>query len=119
MRQPRTAAGKRLVAAQNAALERASQERGEQLVWSEAEEAALERAGLTVDRAEDLRKLLASELEAEDPNGNKVVKFSAEIRALDRLVVQLLDRLAPDEVGPSKSKRHQRAAQARWNRAVN
>ncbi len=45
MRQPKSAAGKRLVAAQNAALERASQERGEQLVWSEAEEAALERAG--------------------------------------------------------------------------
>ena len=88
-------------------------------MWSEAEEAALERAGQTVDRAEDLRKLLAAELRSEDPNGNKVVKYSAEIRALDRLVVQLLDRLAPDEVGPVKSKRHQRAAVARWNRKAN
>lgn len=118
MKQPKTAAGKALVAAQNAALERASQTLGQALVWSEAEEAALERAGLTVDRAEALRKLLAAELAAEEPNAGRVVKLSAELRMLDKLTVELLARLNPEGTEPAKSERHQRAARRRWERGA-
>lgn len=118
MRRPKTAAGRRLVDAQNAALARASTDRGETLVWSEAEEAALERAGETVDRAEAVRKLLAVQLRADEPNSNTVVKLSAELRMLDKLTVDLLDKLNPDGEGPAKSARHVRAARSRWDRTV-
>lgn len=117
MRRPKTAAGRRLVDAQNAALARTCTETGEDLVWSEYEEAALERAGETVDRAEAVRKLLQIELRKDEPNGNTVVKLSAELRSLDKLVVDLLGRLNPEGDEPAKSERHQRAANARWSRS--
>lgn len=118
MRRPRTAAGKRLVDSMNAALARTSTEAGQALVWSEQEEAALERAGETVDRAEQVRKLLASALKSEDPNPSVVVKLSAELRMLDKLTVDLLGNLNPDGEGPAKSARHVRAARSRWDRTV-
>ncbi|MDJ0359697.1 hypothetical protein [Rhodococcus sp. H29-C3] len=117
MRAPRTAAGKRLLAEQNAALARTSSQTGEELVWSEAETVALERAGETVDRAETVRKLLQIQMRADEPNPSIVVKLSAEIRALDRLVVDLVGKLNPYGEGQAKSDRHQRAANARWSRA--
>lgn len=118
MRRPKSAAGRRLVDAQNAALARASTERGETLLWSEAEEAVLERAGETVDRAEHVRRMLASELRAEEPNPNAVVKLSAELRALDKFVVDLIAKLNPEGEGPAKSARHVKAARTRWDRAA-
>lgn len=116
MRAPRTAAGKRLLAEQNAALARTSSQTGEELVWSEAETVALERAGETVDRAETVRKLLQIQMRADEPNPSIIVKLSAEIRALDRLVVDLVGKLNPYGEGQAKSGRHQRAANARWER---
>lgn len=116
MRNPRTAAGKRLVADQAAALARTSKDTGEVLVWSEAEIVALERAGDTVDRAEKVRKLLDIQMRADEPNPAIVVKLSAEIRALDRLVVDLVGKLNPYGEGQAKSGRHQKAANARWHR---
>ncbi|WP_027497462.1 hypothetical protein [Rhodococcus sp. JG-3] len=117
MRQPRTAAGKRLIADQNAALARTSKQTGEELVWSEAETVALERAGGAVDRAERVRKLLDAEMRRDEPNAAIYVKLSAELRALDRLVVDLIGKLNPYGEGAAKSSRHQRAANARWSRA--
>ncbi|MFC9833183.1 hypothetical protein ACFVKB_05055 [Rhodococcus sp. NPDC127530] len=117
MRAPKTTAGKRLVKAQNDALARASSDQGQTLVWSEAEEAILERAGETVDRAEHVRKLFASEMAGEQ-NPATVVKLSAELRMLDRQVVDLVAKLNPEGVGPAKSARHQRAARSRWDRGA-
>lgn len=84
--------------------------------WDEAETVALERAGETADRAERVRKLLDTELRKDDPNAALYVKLSAELRALDRLVVDLVAKLNPSGEGPAKSERHQRAANARWSR---
>lgn len=117
MRRPKTAAGRRLVDAQNAILAQTCANTGQEYVWSPTEEAALERAGDTVDRAEQVRKLLASELKSDEPNKTLIVKLSAELRMLDKLVVELLARLNPEGDEPVKSPRHQRAAQARWDRA--
>lgn len=114
MRRPRSAAGRRLVDAQNEALRRSSERLGRQLLWSEAEAAALERAGETVDRAERIRKLFDAELHGE-PNPAVVVKLSAELRQLDRQVVALIALLNPEGEGPVKSGRHQRAAHTRWS----
>ncbi|NKS00916.1 hypothetical protein GS528_07255 [Rhodococcus hoagii] len=116
MRRPRTAAGRRLVDAQNAALAETCKDSGEEFVWTPAEEAALERAGDTEDRAESVRKLLQIELKSEEPDKALVVKLSAELRALDRLVVDLIGRLNPAGDEPVKSHRHQRAANSRWER---
>ncbi|MFD4368975.1 hypothetical protein [Rhodococcus sp. NPDC058521] len=117
MRRPRTAAGKRLVDGQTENLHRAGTELGTHLVWTESEEAILERAGETVDRAEKLRKLLDSELRADEPRPAVTVKLSAEIRALDRLVVDLIGRLNPEGTERPKSQRHVRAARRRWDKA--
>ena len=103
--------------AQNDALKRSSVERGQTLMWSEAEEVALERAGETVDRAESIKALLAEEMAGES-RPPIVVKLSGELRLLDKLVVDLVARLSPDGVGPVKSPRHQRAAHARWDRTA-
>lgn len=115
MRRPTSAAGRRLFKAQNDALKRASIERGQSLLWSEAEEVALERAGETVDRAEAVKAILDGELAGESRPA-VVVKLSGELRLLDKLVVDLVARLNPDGVGPVKSPRHQRAAHSRWDR---
>lgn len=102
----------------NAALGRTSAETGQTVVWSEQEEAALERAGETVDRAEKVRKLLDSALKADEPNPSVVVKLSAELRMLDKQVVDLIGKLNPEGEGPAKSQRHVRAARSRWDRAA-
>src|SRR5690606_41419339 len=78
MGRPRPAAGRRLVDSMHEALARTSAETGRTLVWSEQEEAALERAGETVGRAEKVGKLLDSALKADEPNPLVVVKLSAE-----------------------------------------
>ncbi|WP_072688415.1 hypothetical protein [Rhodococcus marinonascens] len=75
---------------------------------------ACRRAGESVDRAESVRKLLQNEMRTDQPNPGIVVKLSAEIRALDRLAVDLIARLNPKSEGAPKSSRHQRAAQSRW-----
>lgn len=115
MRKPRTAEGRRVVADMRAALERAAAERGEPMEFDELEEAALARAGDAADRAERLRKLLDGHLSVEDPAPGTVAKLSAEIRALDRQVLDLLAKVSLD-LAPAKSARHVKAAQARWSR---
>jgi hypothetical protein len=44
-----------------------------------------------------------------------LVKLSAELRLLDKAVVDFVNAVNPD-VGPAKSVRHQRAVRARWDR---
>lgn len=113
IRRPRTAAGRRLVDDQHEALRRAGEEAGVALVWSETEEAALERAGQTVDRAERLRKVFDDEMRG-DAHPAVLVKISGELRQLDRQVIALLAQLNPEGEDTPKSERHQRAARSRW-----
>ena len=106
-------AGRRLRTEMNAALERARVEAAEpNLQWDEREADALERACGTADRAEVLRAMFEAEQGA-DCRPALLAKVSAEIRALDRQVVDLLAMLNPG-VGQARSERHQRAANYRW-----
>lgn len=110
---PRKTAGRRLREEMDSALERARVELGEPgLQWDEREADALTRACGTAERAESLQAVFDAE-QAGDASPAVLAKVSAELRALDRQVVDLLGRLNPG-VGAAKSERHQRAASARW-----
>lgn len=111
---PKSTAGRRLRTAMDAALQRTRIELGQPtLQFDERELDALNRACDTADRAEVLQQIFNAE--QDDQNRPAVLaKVSAEIRALDRQVVDLVARVNLD-VGPAKSERHQRAARHRWN----
>ena len=110
-------AGRRLRRVLDDALTRASTEVGKSLEWSEIEQAAIDAATTTADRAEALRTRFDTLLADEDTADTLLVKVSAELRMLDRQVVDLVSRIEIG-VGPSKSDRHVRAALARWNRTA-
>ena len=100
---PKLTPGRRLRAEMNAALERARVEAAEpNLQWDERESDVLDRACATADRAEALRAVFDIE-QAGDCRPAVLAKVSAEIRALDRQVVDLLGRLNPGWVRRSRS----------------
>jgi hypothetical protein len=107
-------AGGRLRADLDAALFRASRECGQSLEWSEQELQVIERAAAAADRAAVLTKIWKQEL-AGDASPTVLVKISAELRACERAVIDLVARVNPG-IGAAKSERHQRAAQSRWAR---
>lgn len=107
-------AGGRLRADMDAALAHASRDAGQRLEWSEQELHVLELAGETADRAAVLKELFAAEQDGEN-RPSMLVKISAEVRALNRQVVELVARVNPG-VGAAKSARHVRAARSRWDR---
>jgi hypothetical protein len=107
-------AGGRLRVELDTALARAAKDVGAPLEWSEQELVVLERACSTADRADVLRASFDAEKEG-DAKPSVLVKLSAELRMLDKQVVDLIARVNPD-VGPAKSDRHQRAARSRWDR---
>ncbi|MGB3521944.1 MAG: hypothetical protein WBA50_10755 [Mycobacterium sp.] len=111
---PKMTAGIRLRKAMDEALARAGQDIGQHLEWTADEMIILERAASAADRAEELRDRYRDEL-ADAGKASSLTRLSAEIRQLDRLVVDLVGRVNPG-VGPAKSQRHQRAARARWQR---
>ena len=106
--------GGRLRARMDEALARAGRDAGQSLEWSEVELQALEVAAETADRALVLQGLLEEELAGEN-RPMAVVKLSAELRLLDKAVLDVLGRV---NVGPgvAKSERHVRAARSRWDR---
>ncbi|WP_283604995.1 hypothetical protein [Mycolicibacterium poriferae] len=109
-------AGARLRSEMNAALRRASDALGqpadEPLEWTEQEQAALDAACAAADRGEVLSAAFAAEAAAEN-RPSVLVKLSAEGRALDRQIVDLLAKVNPG-LGPGVSERHQKASRARW-----
>jgi len=106
-------AGARLSADLDGALVRAGKEIGRTLEWSEQEVQVIGLAARTADRAEILRCLFDAE-RAGDASPMILVRLSAELRLLDRQVVDLVGRVRVG-VGPAKSVRHQRAARRRWD----
>lgn len=106
-------AGARVKADLAAALARAARELGRPLEWSEAEAQAIDAAVRAADQAQVLREMFAAEL-ADQARPAVAVKLSAELRLLDKAVVDLVARVNPG-VGPAKSERHVRAARSRWD----
>jgi hypothetical protein len=98
-------------------LKQASEELGqsddEPLEWSEQELVALEAACAAADRSEALGEMFASEQRNKPPMPALLVKLSAEMRALDRQVVDLLGKVNPG-LEPAVSARHQKASRERW-----
>jgi hypothetical protein len=98
-------AGGRLRQEMDAALKRASDEMGQpadqQLEWTEQELVALEAACSTADRAEVIREAFADEL-AGEKRPTVLVKLSAETRALDRQVVELVAKAARKRWGAAR-----------------
>jgi hypothetical protein len=112
-RRPR-AAGARLRFDLDQVLDRASREIGQKLEWSEQELLVIDRAAAAADREAVLGRLWKKELTG-DASPTVLVKLSAEMRACERAVIDLVARVNPG-IGPAKSDRHQRAAQSRWGR---
>lgn len=100
----------------DAALVEAGRVAGRLLEWSELETDLIERAAATAVFAEKLRVARDAEL-AGAARAATVLRMSAEVRHLDRQVVDLVARLQTGLGEVSRSARHQRAAQARWRRA--
>lgn len=114
---PKLTAGRRLQAELDELLKRAREALGEPgLTWDEREQDVIARAAATADRAEALRSLFGDEQDGQN-RPTALVKISAEIRACDRQVVDLVAKVNPD-VGPAPSERHVRAARSRWDRKL-
>jgi hypothetical protein len=109
----RSAAARKLLAALDAELAGASEQRGQNLVWTAAESAVLDDIGATVDRMVVLRRDWSR---ADDPKLR--VKLSAELRLLETSKARLLKSVTPDL--PTKESvrtvRARRAVNARWRR---
>lgn len=114
---PKMTAGRRLRDEMNDMLSRAGEALGEpNLKWDERESDLIARASAAADAAEALRRLFASEQDGEN-RYTVLVKLSAEARACDRQVADLLARVNPAE-GQAKSERHVRAARSRHDRRL-
>ncbi len=107
-----TTAGQRLHAKYEAALQRAAQECGRALEWTEAEEVALRLATESADKAERVKAMLDAELAEPQPNSMTVTKLSGEWRLLNKATMDYVWRLNPG-LDKAKSPRHQRAGRMR------
>jgi len=114
---PKLTAGRRLRADLDAMLARARHELGEpDLTWDERELDVIGRASAAADRADALRAAFDAELEGQGRTP-VLCKISAEVRACDKAVVDLVARVNPAP-GPAPSERHVRAARPRWDRRL-
>lgn len=109
--------GRRLRTALDSRLAAVSTAAGRTLTWDESDLQMIDRAARSADEAERLRGLLDAEA-AGECRPNIVTKLSAEIRQLDRLVVEFTRRVEAglDTLTAGKSARHVVAANARWKR---
>jgi len=89
-------AGERLRGEMDRALVAAGRELGQNLEWTESERDVLARACSTADR---LDRVYDRELGSAEANPAVLVKLSAELRALDRQVVDFCSRLHPGVAG--------------------
>jgi hypothetical protein len=107
-------AGDRLRADLDAALARTGEELGRVLEFDEAEAHIVAQAAEAADRAEEIRGLYRAELTREpEVRPRTVVALAAEARLSEKAAVDLVARVSLG-LGASKSPRHVRAAQTRW-----
>ena len=109
----RSAAARKLLAALDAELAAASEQRGQKLVWTAAESAVLGDIAFTVDR---MVRLGRDWSRAEDPKLR--IRLSAELRLLETSKARLLKQVLPDLPAPESMRtiRARRAVNARWKR---
>jgi hypothetical protein len=110
------AAGEKLRADLDAALEHASRECGQKLQFDEREQFIISMAAEAADRAVMLRQRLNTEL-AGKSSADAVAKLAAELRLTERAAVDLAMK-AQIGVGIAKSPRHVAAGKARWRSAA-
>lgn len=102
-------AGDRLRRSLDATLARHGKQAGRQAKWSDIEQVIVDEACATADRQE---KVQAHFDALDDATEDQILKWSAELRLLTKLVVELVGKL---DVKPEGPDRHLRAARARWN----
>lgn len=110
----RNSAGSQLRKLLEDALKSQSKAIGRPLEWSEDELTMLDAVCNAANRAEDMREFYEAERAGQN-RATVLVKISAELRMLDRQVVELTARINPG-LGTSKSPRHQAAVGVRWAR---
>jgi len=117
---PKLTAGSRLRRDMDAALERAGKALGRPVAWDESERIALDRAVQGADRADELREQYRLEL-AGQARSTALARLSAEVRALDRLVIEITRRVSADlqKMQTRVDTRKQRASNYRWARQRN
>ncbi|QZH68321.1 hypothetical protein [Mycolicibacterium farcinogenes] len=106
---PQTA-GSRLRKRLNAILDEYSKQAGRVAEWSAAEQLIVDEACATANRRE---KVQAHFDELETATEDQILKWSAELRLLTKLIVELVGKL---DVKPAvDNDRHLKAARARWS----
>lgn len=116
---PKLTAGSRLRRDMESSRERVCEALNQNISWDESDRISIDRAAQTADRAEQLRAQYERELRGE-ARASTLTKLSAELRQLDRLVVEITHRVCADlarimtrdNVNVTK----QRAADYRWSR---
>ena len=96
----------------DAALARVAQETGRLLEWDESELLALECAMRAAHRREQLQALFEAE-RAGKGRPTSLTNYSAEMRLLDKQVIDCVARINVGLGQDVKSPQHQRAARAR------
>jgi hypothetical protein len=114
---PKLTDGARLRRSMNAALEAAGKALGTTIQWDQSELISLDRATQAADRAEQLRAQYEIELNGQ-ARSTALARLSAEIRALDRLTIEITRRLDTGlkRITAKPNPHKQRAAHYRWNR---
>ena len=109
-------AGDRLRRDMNATLDRVARATNRPVQWDAADRIALDRACDAADRAEKLREQFDNELTGQ-ARVTSLAKISAEIRALDRLSIEVTRRLNADlgKLATRIDTNKQRAAHRRWD----
>jgi len=109
-----TLQARKLLQALDADLAAASEETGDQLVWTHREQALLDRIAATVDRRVEIEARYR-----EAASDGAIVKLSNEIRQCDTMVTRLVGMLKIDAPQPKSVSwvKTQRAATIRWERA--
>ncbi len=82
--------------------------------WEATEQIALDAAVRAADRRAELDELFNTEM-AGKARPTALFRYSAEMKLLDKQILQSLSRVNVGLEQGIKSPRHQRAARARWN----
>ena len=89
--------------------------RGPGWEWSEYDAEVIDSAARHADRAEQLQRAYDRELAGKSPSMSTLTRLAAEVRHQERRVIELVAMVTPPAEVP-KSKRHQAAVNARWDR---
>lgn len=92
----RKTAGDRLRDRLNEALKYSAKRAGKSLEWSHIELVSIDRACDTADRAEQVRERFDKLIDDPEAPPSLILQASAELRLLDRTVVDLVGKISPE-----------------------